>query len=164
MGLDMHLSARGYWSQYSPGGGADAVEKLQRAAKRAFGYLPPRHESTMNSIEIEVPLMYWRKFNALHGWFVNNVQDGKDECQSSYVDFDKLRELDKLVCELFMAHSPALVLARMPPTKGFFFGSTEINDWFWEDLRVTMEGLHKIVADIDAGKMNAWSIYYHASW
>ena len=28
---------------------------------------------------------YWRKFNALHNWFVQNCQDGVDECQYAEV-------------------------------------------------------------------------------
>ena len=41
---------------------------------------------------------YWRKFNALHNWFVKKVQDGVDECQiGKPVTLEMLQELhDKL--------------------------------------------------------------------
>ena len=31
----------------------------------------------------EVCVAYWRKANAIHSWFVENCQDGVDECQYS---------------------------------------------------------------------------------
>lgn len=36
---------------------------------------------------------YWRKANAIHAWFVDNVQDGIDECEESPVSREKLNEL-----------------------------------------------------------------------
>ena len=36
---------------------------------------------------------YWRKANAIHGWFVNNVQNGVDKCQKSPVTRQQLNEL-----------------------------------------------------------------------
>lgn len=41
---------------------------------------------------------YWRKANAIHNWFVENVQNGDDNCDDYYVDTDKLKEL-KEICE-----------------------------------------------------------------
>jgi len=43
--------------------------------------------------EIEEEVMYWRKANHIHAWFVDNVQDGEDDCKSYYVDWEKLRAL-----------------------------------------------------------------------
>jgi len=43
--------------------------------------------------EIIMTAGYWRKSNQIHNWFVQNVQDGKDECQESYVSHEKLQEL-----------------------------------------------------------------------
>lgn len=45
----------------------------------------------ISSVDEEV--MYWRKANHIHGWFVDNVQNGQDDCNSYYVDWDRLREL-----------------------------------------------------------------------
>ena len=42
---------------------------------------------------IEEDVMYWRKANHIHGWFVDNVQNGVDDCKSYRVSWDKLREL-----------------------------------------------------------------------
>lgn len=31
--------------------------------------------------EITEEVGYWRKANAIHGWFVDNVQKGNDDCK-----------------------------------------------------------------------------------
>ena len=36
---------------------------------------------------------YWRKANQIHNWFVNNVQDGEDDCDIYEVTKDQLKEL-----------------------------------------------------------------------
>jgi len=42
---------------------------------------------------VEEEIMYWRKANHIHAWFVENVQDGEDDCKSYYVSKEKLEEL-----------------------------------------------------------------------
>jgi len=42
---------------------------------------------------IEERVMYWRKANHIHGWFVDNVQDGDDDCREYHVGLEQLREL-----------------------------------------------------------------------
>ena len=39
---------------------------------------------------------YWRKANAIHDWFVNNVQDGEDDCE--YHDEVTQEILEELLC------------------------------------------------------------------
>lgn len=43
---------------------------------------------------VEEEVMYWRKANHIHAWFVDNVQGGNDDCGSYRVSDDKLRELN----------------------------------------------------------------------
>jgi len=47
-------------------------------------------------------LGYWRKANAIHAWFVKNVQNGIDECQEANVTREQLTEL-KSLCERVIA-------------------------------------------------------------
>jgi hypothetical protein len=51
---------------------------------------------------------YWRKANAIHGWFVNNLADGVDECQQIPVSVTDLLLL-KSACEKVLANKPAEV-------------------------------------------------------
>ncbi len=36
---------------------------------------------------------YWRKANQIHKWFVDNVQDGNDDCKTYYVSTEDLEKL-----------------------------------------------------------------------
>ena len=108
---------------------------------------------------------YWRKANQIHNWFVQNVQNGVDEGQESYVRCEQLGQL-KSVCEAILrakkAHgsdSPQvlnLITETLPPKAGFFFGSTDIDEYYFADLERTVE----ILKDIDKSK----DYFYEASW
>ena len=45
---------------------------------------------------------YWRKANAIHRWFVQNVQDGVDDCGTYIVTREQLEQL-KAACERVLA-------------------------------------------------------------
>ena len=42
---------------------------------------------------VEEEVMYWRKANHIHAWFVDNVQNGQDDCRPYYVYEDDLSQL-----------------------------------------------------------------------
>jgi len=58
---------------------ADAIEFYRKHYSKKFLYGDVRHEYGFNSISENVG--YWRKANQIHGWFVENIQDGEDDCQ-----------------------------------------------------------------------------------
>ena len=146
MGLDMYLTAEKYLPTYKPEG------KKQSETIKAIV------EASYPVESVKVRLAYWRKANQIHNWFVENVQNGVDECQTVYVSKEKLEELLKVVNEVLENHSKAEKL--LPTTSGFFFGSTEYNKDYFSDLKETKEQLEKILAS-DLGD---WSIEYHSSW
>ena len=49
---------------------------------------------------VEESVGYWRKANAIHNWFVNNVQEGNDDCGNYYVSSKNLQELYALCQEV----------------------------------------------------------------
>lgn len=95
---------------------------------------------------------YWRKANQIHKWFVDNVQNGKDDCGSYYVPYKKLLELKEL-CEEVLKTRDA---TKLPPCEGFFFGSNEIDEGYFQDLTETVEIINSLDQDSD--------YYYQASW
>lgn len=98
---------------------------------------------------------YWRKANQIHGWFVDNIQGGVDECQESPVTREQLDELRQLCIEAIDTKNPKL----LEPRGGFFFGGTDIDNWYWEDLRGTIAQLNKVL-DLP----EHLEIVYQASW
>ncbi len=151
MGLDMYLTKRTYvknWDFMLP-------EELHKITVTKNGESVEHIQSERISHVIE-EMGYWRKANAIHNWFVENVQDGVDECQLSYVPREKLKELLGLVKEILADHSKSEKL--LPTTSGFFFGSTEYDEYYFEDLDLTKEIIETALKDYDG------DFYYQSSW
>ena len=88
--------------------------------------------------------MYWRKSNQIHQWFVENVQGGRDNCEEYSVSLDQLKLLSKTIEPALVSTAAASEL--LPTTEGFFFGSQEYDQYYFEDLKTTKTQIDKIVA------------------
>ena len=103
---------------------------------------------------------YWRKANAIHRWFVKNVQDGEDDCCAHRpLTKDDLLTLRKLCVEVRDDHTKAAKL--LPTRSGFFFGDTEYNDWYFSDIKETIEKIDELLAHTD---FETDDLYYLSSW
>ena len=155
MGLDMYLYRREYLSNYSFS--KDDNEKQKFAAIVDAIGIEPAEDSP--HIHVEVCVAYWRKANAIHKWFCD-LDGGKDECQSIYVTRENLVTLAEL-CRSALIH-PAMAASVLPPQAGFFFGSTEIDEWYMEDMKNTINQIDKILESVPA---DSWvDFIYRASW
>lgn len=146
MGLDMYLNAKRYiWFN---------EEDVSNAVAQVFPELKNRKVK-----QVEVEAIYWRKANAIHKWFVENVQAGVDDCGNYSVSRDKLKELlDTCYRVLSFRH---LAVEQLPPTEGFFFGSTEVDEWYWQDLEKTAAMIKGILEEFPE---EHWEFEYHSSW
>lgn len=142
MGLDMFLSRRIY------------VSSNGRAKLSIQGNDVPVQGSKVKWIEEEAG--YWRKANAIHQWFVENVQNGNDDCQEYDVSTEQLQSLLDLVEKVLADHSLAEEL--LPTQEGFFFGGTEYDEYYFQDLEETKKIL------MDAIKDNRGYYTYQSSW
>ncbi len=107
---------------------------------------------------IEVNLGYWRKANHIHKWFVDNVQDGNDDCGTYYVSEEDLKNLLVITNEALESKNPENIL---PTQEGFFFGGTEYDEYYKDDLHNTKKILEKILND---PKTKELEIKYNSSW
>jgi hypothetical protein len=161
MGLDMYLRASKYVS------GVDFVRKgedIVREENPAFFTLLASTGLDKSDIRNDLPggsieftIAYWRKVNSIHQWFVDNCADGEDDCRPVYVPREKLEELRDLVHETLAERDPDL----LPPQGGFFFGSTDIDEYYWKDLEESHEMLNSILSN---PKFEGWDFEYQASW
>lgn len=160
MGLDMFLNAHLHLTGYSfyP----EEQQKLHAKVLDATG-LADMADPETPSIDLQITVAYWRKANQIHAWFVKNVQDGKDECQESYVERDQIIELRNLVKEVLAEFDPAdpSTADKLPPQGGFFFGSTDIDDWYRHDLEDTVKQLDRVIGHPQFAHSH---FYYRASW
>ncbi len=148
MGLDMYLSRKTYISRFR-----DEKWDIQIKLNGKSTHIKPDRIS-----HIEEEFGYWRKANAIHKWFVNNVQEGKDDCGSYYVGREKFEEL-KGVCEKVLAN-PEKAGELLPTGAGFFFGSTEYDEYYMQDLKYTL----KLCQEVLECNPEDGTFYYSSSW
>jgi hypothetical protein len=100
---------------------------------------------------------YWRKANQIHKWFVDNVQEGNDNCGNYYVNSTTLEELLELCKKVQADHSLAESL--LPSASGFFFGGTEYDEWYFDSIDNTITIIEECLED-----ENADDFEYSSSW
>lgn len=137
---------------------------------------------------------YWRKANAIHNYFVNNIQDGDDDQGVYLVDKDTFLDLFTIVNDIIdLGKKAGLKLGDgednyeynsdvfenkkydkekferlcsycdeyLPTISGFFFGDTEYDLWYFDQLDYTHNLLNDILKNWDnKGEED----YYYTSW
>ena len=173
MGLDMYLYARKYVSKfdYTNFNREDGVMPPVREEWKSLAALSPKglmdNAQDFGGISISYPVGYWRKANAIHGWFVNVLADGEDECQEIPVDrkdFEILRDS----CKAVLAADKDEMADEadhhgLEPTPGFFFGGNEIDEWYVEYLKDTVTIIDNVLSIIPEDNYD-WQFIYQASW
>ena len=153
MGLDMYLDRETYvknWDFMKP-------EERHEITLTKGGKPMDINVTKIKAIVEEVG--YWRKANAIHKWFVDNIQEGKDDCGRYYVSKENLVELRDLCKRVLQDKDNAQTL--LPPEEGFFFGGTEINQYYFDDINHTIESIEKLLA---MPFIDDLSFEYHSSW
>ena len=150
MGLDMYLYAERYISEYSDKELQSEVESIVK--------MPGK----VNYVTSQV--LYWRKANAIHNWFVKNVQDGEDDCRKYYVPLEKLIELRDTLKEIL--ENKDKVEELLPHMQGFFFGSYNYDEYYFEEITRTEMELTKLIDDLLKNHLyeSYYSFYYQSSW
>jgi hypothetical protein len=182
MGLDMYLYKKHYvqnWEHTKPE--ARHTITIKKGNDVREDIKPER------IVYITEQIGYWRKFNALHNFFIDECNSGEDNCGEIYVSSDKLLELLDTLKEVKKVIGNAKKkkvsvqtgwsndgdtyaeievydcdeeLEQLFPTRsGFFFGSTEYGDWYKSNVEKTIELLKNELVDVDK-----YDYYYQASW
>jgi hypothetical protein len=181
MGLDMYMSKKTYvkqWSHNKP------EEQFNVEVKK--GGEPFNKIKTDRVSYVVEEVSYWRKFNALHNWFVNECGDGEDNCQEIYIG-EKLPELletlhkvkevyenspkkkvqvesgwsngEKSFVEVEVPEDTDTLDELFPTSSGFFFGGTEYDEYYIEQVNETIELIEGLLKEDENG-----DYYYQASW
>lgn len=160
MGLDMYLSAKKFVSSYSFQN--EAENEQYDKVINAIGASDIASPDTQNA-EVSVTVAYWRKANAIHGWFVKNVQDNVDDCGNYYVSRENLMELQALCKEIM--DNPNKANELLPPQAGFFFGTDEVDEWYLEQNKYTYEQITALLEKTNEEQgYKGWTFEYHSSW
>ena len=76
-------------------------------------------------------------------------------CKPHYVNREQLEVLLEQT-KLALLHKDPTIL---PPQEGFFFGSTDIDEWYWDGLKQTVNQLEKVLSFKEAVDFE-----YQSSW
>ena len=157
MGLDMYLTRKTYLgTQWEHRGVTAEITVKSEGEAVDVGINPHRIE------EITESAMYWRKANHIHKWFVENVQNGEDDCGTYPVSLDQLKDLRDLCEEVINKRDEASEL--LPTQAGFFFGTQDYDEYYFEDIIDTYNDLRKIIDNYPSGTLFYVDYYYSSSW
>lgn len=157
MGLDMYLTRKKYiGAKYDHNNVTGSVDI------KINDVVVPIDFKKITYIDEEVG--YWRKANAIHNWFVDHVQEGVDDCKEYYVDFETLEELLGICKQVQENHDLAEEL--LPTIEGFFFGGTEYDEYYFDDIQRTIDILTKVIEEEEEYNKNKFysEFTYQSSW
>ena len=160
MGLDMYLERH---SKAVEGYLGEDLENMKVNNPKGYKFIEPyiiqRGNEVFHWESLSEKVGYWRKANAIHRWFVENVQNGEDDCGCYNVSKEQLEELLEICRSIKSGTEDPKTL--LPTQSGFFFGSTEYDEWYYEDIDSTIEILEKVLAETD---FDNEVITYQSSW
>jgi hypothetical protein len=102
----------------------------------------------------DVQLMYWRKANQIHSWFTQGAEE--DNCTPIPVTEKEILKLIDLCIDVLAEKDDAEEL--LPTVSGFFWGDTEYNEYYYQDISDTLQGLSEALDDIQPND----KLYYYA--
>ena len=184
MGLDMYLKKKTYvknWDHMNPE--QKHTINVFRGGKARTDIKPERISCIIEDVA------YWRKANAIHKWFVDNVQKGEDDCGNYYVSKEQLQKLVDLCKQVVgtletvpgdvntgttyypdgtvvqhtkegdVVAQKELAHNLLPTQSGFFFGSTDYDEYYMQDIQSTIDQIEPLLSEDGDGHFE-----YHSSW
>ena len=159
MGLDMYLEARRFVSGYNHSG-----EEEKEKFRQIVDAVDMADVNDERFATVSVNVAYWRKANAIHDWFVREVQGGEDDCKTYHVPREKLQELEELCRRVVKSGDPEVASELLPTASGFFFGATDYDEYYFEQIEWTAQRLAEILTKLPDGGMRGVDFYYNSSW
>lgn len=121
---------------------------------------------------------YWRKANQIHNYFVEQVQDGEDDCGIYEVTKGNLEDLlvrcctVKVICGIPHSENQEdtweqpiqyqrVAEQLLPVCEGFFFGDYEYNQYYMSQIDETISIILKVLTETD---FENEMIMYGSSW
>ena len=116
---------------------------------------------------------YWRKANEIHNWFVENVQDGEDDCDyhnecTREILEDLLHTCKTVLDSCATTYRDGQVVIDssvagelLPRCRGFFFGGDGYDEYYVSDIVDTIKILEDVLATTD---FETQMVFYISSW
>lgn len=96
--------------------------------------------------------VYFRKVNFVYAFFSNEMVN-----ESCIVDKTRIGQL-KDACEDVLAHKGDVSYAQsvLPTQGGFFFGSTDYDDWYWNDVKECLTKIKRLYKSMGEDDFVLW--------
>ena len=130
------------------------IEKIHTVNGKKHLEVKVWNEDTQGVVIMQIPFStivtinyeyaYWRKANQIHRWFVDTVQDGEDDCGYYEVTSEQLMDLTDLCKQVLNKRTTDSADATLPTCAGFFFGGTDYDNYYFEDLENTVKQLAEV--------------------
>lgn len=178
----MYLYKKTYVKQWSHRKPEDQFEVTVKKGGVTYPNIKPERVSYITE-----EVMYWRKSNQIHGWFTSNgtvlteevlyrltLDDLKnllDTCKQvlGVLNKSKMKTVqvrsgwsggEEMFVDVEVYDCEEEIMELLPPTQGFFYGSSDINEYYKEEVEETIQFLEKeipLCTDDD-------EFEYYASW
>lgn len=122
---------------------------------------------------------YWRKANAIHAWFERRLCRGgeiknckfykvsKPAIKALLADCVAVQDILDRCKTYYDGHrnkiyvKPVGIMDILPPKLGFFFGTDDIDEYYYESIVYTKEVCYKLLLQDD---FKSSTLEYHAWW
>ena len=94
----------------------------------------------------------------MHSYIVREFADGEDDCKPIFLDVEDIKKILSTLKEI----TPNNASEVLPTQTGFFFGSQDYDEWYFEDVKYAIDLFTKMLDVLENKK--GWSAYYQASW
>jgi hypothetical protein len=182
MGLDMYLYKRTYVKKWEHQSDENSFDVTVKRGGKTYPKIQPERISY-----IEEQIMYWRKANQIHGWFVDNTSVLEEEVKYSVTKQDlenllntceQVLEIlnkskkkviqvengwssgERTFCDVDVFDCEDEIMDLLPPTQGFFYGSSDINTYYEDTINETVRFLEREIPLCDEYD----EFEYYASW
>ena len=113
-------------------------------------------ENRSEEIREKEEFSYYRKFNALQGYFERNFQ--LENCGRILITKEIREDLLNIINEILEDHNKAEEL--LPVQQGFFYGTYEYDDFYFQDIySLEKDLIHMKFIDYDN-----YDLYYTSNW
>lgn len=117
--------------------------------------IPKEYKHLDGTMYFQENVMYWRKANMIHYYFERCLDCDIQNCIDYEIHVDKLKELQLIIDKVLK--EPSLASELLPTKQGFFWGSYEYDDYYFEDLKETQSFLKELFS---REQVNDWFVYY----
>jgi hypothetical protein len=150
--------------------GLDMYLKLNRARSENIANvenvkdLESLFDKVIVTVKEEFTIGYWRKANAIFALIENTCKpEGIEDCERIYISVDQIKTMLDICKQV--KENPDTAHENLPTQSGFFFGSTEYDEYYFDMIDYTIELFEKVLTFMSKDNNdNYYDVIFYAWW